>query len=432
MALSVARRRQRLHTLAHHFHSPRRSLASSAAAAAPSGMPAMAQFEFDLNGYCIVPSVFSPAEVAAANAGIDAHLSERYERRDSLRNTRSDTVMAGDGKTGRLDLGRCLEWPSPHSDVFRDVLAHPKLLPYFLALLGPGYRMDHLPLVLAQTQGSEGFQLHGGVTAPVSGAFQPHLEYSWRNGTMHNMLLGCTLQLVDHDEGDGGFCVVCEKLRVPPCRANFASSMLSACYVLPACLQVKGSHKANVAMPEEMVHGSAGTEHVYQPTTKAGDVILFSEAATVRKTGETAGVVGGGQPATLCCCCCCCWHECASQPPPLVYSIASVSSATQHGSLPWTRADKERRVALFRFAPATVAYGRNYSADATASWPAAMYEGLTEAQAAVLQPPYAGRLDRVLVHPDPVSGAPVVSVQERAPERKDFDRKVLGQTTIGL
>ena len=61
-----------------------------------------------------------------------------------------------------------------------------------------------------------------------------------------------------------------------------------------------------------------------------------------------------------------------------------------------------------------------------------MYEGLTEAQAAVLQPPYAGRLDRVLVHPDPVSGAPVVSVQERAPEKKDFDKKVLGQTTIGL
>jgi hypothetical protein len=61
--------------------------------------------------------------------------------------------------------------------------------------------------VLAQNTGAEGFQLHGGVTAPVTGKFQPHLEYSYRHGTMHNMLIGCTLQLVDHDPGDGGFCI---------------------------------------------------------------------------------------------------------------------------------------------------------------------------------------------------------------------------------
>ena len=103
-------------------------------------------------------------------------------------------------------------------------------------------------------------------------------------------------------------------------------------------------------MPEEMVHGHEATEHVYQPATKAGDVLIFSEAAT-------------------------------------------------HGSLPWTRADKQRRIPLFRFSPGNVAYGRNYMAVGQATWPEKMYNGLTEAQAAVLQPPFAGRMDRQLVVP---------------------------------
>ena len=250
----------------------RRSVTSAATqAAAPlDAMPEQDKFLFDLNGYdvvlhcvckeltlmrrgcsyVVVKGVFSAGEVAAANAAVDAHLDQQLERRAGLRNTRENTAMSGDGRTGRLDLGRCLEWASPHSDVFRSLLAHPRMVPYFHELLGKGYRMDHLPLVLAQNVGAEGFQLHGGVTAPVTGKFQPHLEYSFRHGTMHNMLLGCTIQLVDHDPGDGGFCIV------------------------------KGSHKANYAMSEAMVHGLEGSEHIYQPMTQAGDVLLFSEAAT--------------------------------------------------------------------------------------------------------------------------------------------------------
>jgi hypothetical protein len=51
-------------------------------------------------------------------------------------------------------------------------------------------------------------------------------------------------------------------------------------------------------------------EHLYQPTTKAGDVVLWSEA-------------------------------------------------TVHGATPW-RAPHERRIALYRFAPANMGYGRGY------------------------------------------------------------------------
>ena len=54
--------------------------------------------------------MFSAEEVAAANAAVDAHVGEQLERGTGLRNTRDNTAMSGDGATGRLDLGRCLEW----------------------------------------------------------------------------------------------------------------------------------------------------------------------------------------------------------------------------------------------------------------------------------------------------------------------------------
>ena len=305
------------------------------------------------------PRVSSRAEIAAANAAIDARMDKLYERKGiGLRNSKPDTPMSGDGVTGRRDLGRCLEWPSPDGDLFRRLLAHPTLLPYYNELCGSGYRMDHLPLVLAQDYRSEGFQLHGGAIAPVTGRYQPHLEYSCRNRTMHNMLLGCTVQLCDHDDGDGGFCIV------------------------------RGSHKANFAMPDAMVHGASAQEHIYQPVTEAGDVLLFTEAAV-------------------------------------------------HGALPWTRRDKQRRVALFRFAPATVAYGRNYCAEGNIDWPGQLLHGvsslLSDAERAVLQPPYTARLDRPVLVPDAAaSGGVSTRVETRSRQKKEFDEKVLGQNSIGL
>lgn len=45
------------------------------------------------------------------------------------------------------------------------------------------------------------------------------------------------------------------------------------------------------------------------------------------------------------------------------------TEAATHGTLPW-KAQHQRRVVIYRFAPATMAYGRAY----TPSWPAAMME----------------------------------------------------------
>lgn len=158
------------------------------------------------------------------------------------------------------------------------------------------------------------------------------------NGEFYNSLLAMSVQLSDHNAGDGGFCVV------------------------------RGSHKINFPVPTTFMHGQDAQEHLYQPITHAGDVVFFSEA-------------------------------------------------TVHVALPWT-ADHERRIALYRFAPSTAAYSRSYVPE----WPAAMLDGLSPLESAVLDPPYANRLDRPIVCP----GMESIAVNSRSQEKKDFDREVFG------
>eukprot|EP00929_Paragymnodinium_shiwhaense_P090278 TRINITY_DN50434_c0_g1_i1.p1 TRINITY_DN50434_c0_g1~~TRINITY_DN50434_c0_g1_i1.p1 ORF type:complete len:333 (-),score=52.54 TRINITY_DN50434_c0_g1_i1:131-1129(-) len=301
----------------------------------PSGLTPEERFFFDLNGFIILRGVLSPQEVKAANAAIDAHKQDICERMGELRNTKAGSPLSGDGKSGRRDLAGIMEWPGQDSVVFKSLLAHPKLVPYLLELLGDGYRMDHLPFVILQNKGSEGFSLHGG-PLNAKGKLNPTLQYRCEDGAFYNSLMAMSVQLSDHGPGDGGFCAV------------------------------RGSHKMKFPMPAAFQHGEAFQEHLYQPVTKAGDVVFFSEA-------------------------------------------------TVHGAMPWT-ADHERRVALYRFAPCTSAYGRAYYPE----WPSAMLEGLTPAQRAVLEPPYALRLDRPLVR----AGSDEVTIQSRSEAKKAFDREV--------
>lgn len=138
-----------------------------------------------------------------------------------------------------------LEWED--GGTFREVLAHPKLIPYYHLLLGEGYRMDHLPLLISQVDGSEGFCLHGG---PIKGDHEPNffLQYDVKGGVIRNSLLAVAVQLTDVAAGDGGFAVL------------------------------RGSHKANFRTPESIVHGQEYQDRLFQPQTEAGDVVLFSEA----------------------------------------------------------------------------------------------------------------------------------------------------------
>jgi ectoine hydroxylase-related dioxygenase (phytanoyl-CoA dioxygenase family) len=300
------------------------------------------RYLFDLNGYVVVRGVLTPEQVQAANQAIDDHAHEFIQRSDGpLRNAIAGTKLAGSGP-GRKDLGRVLEWGSPQSDVFKEILAHPQLLPLFHGILGKGYRMDHLPFVIAQDKGAEGFQLHGGTVDCVSGEYSPHLAYICHHGMIRSALLGCSVVLTDHNEGDGGFCVV------------------------------PGSHKANFKMPKGMVDGEHYAEFIRQPVTKAGDVVLFSEG-------------------------------------------------TVHGALPWRPEARQRRVCLYRFSPATCAYGRSYFGHEGGGWPAAMYDNLTDSQRAVLEPPYANRLDRPNIIADQS-----IEITTRNERKKQHDREVFG------
>ena len=307
----------------------------------PTEMSEAERYLFDLNGFIIVRNVLTPKEVAACHAAINRHEDEAIPRSDpTLRNAVEGSPMYGSGPP-RLDLGGIFEWGTD-STVFKSILAHPRLVPLFHGLLGKGYRLDHIPFILMNNKGGEGFQLHGGTVDCNSGEYNSNLAYTCHNGSIRSNLLGCNVMLVDHDAGDGGFCVV------------------------------PGSHKSNFKMPEGMVDGMNHSEYIIQPQTKAGDVVLFSEG-------------------------------------------------TVHGAMGWN-SDTQRRCALYRFAPATMAYGRSYFQDDASKstvWPEKFYDDLNSAQRAVLEPPYANRLDRANIRKD-LS----VEITQRSERKKQHDKDV--------
>ena len=102
-------------------------------------------------------------------------------------------------------MGGMLEWDTPDGDPFRAVLAHPRLTPVLNQLVGVGHRMDHLPLLISQTQGAEGFKFHGGATEP---------DGSWAFDLAYQVsalgLASSSLFLVDvspERRGRTGFCL---------------------------------------------------------------------------------------------------------------------------------------------------------------------------------------------------------------------------------
>jgi hypothetical protein len=122
-------------------------------------------------------------------------------------------------------------------------------------------------------------------------------------------------------------------------------------------------------MPQGMVDGESYAEYIIQPETKAGDVVLFSEG-------------------------------------------------TVHGAKAWT-SNRERRTCLYRFSPATNVYGRSYFGNEGGGWPPAMYDGLSPAERAVLEPPYANRLDRPNINAD---GS--IEIISRSEKKKAHDQNV--------
>lgn len=102
------------------------------------------KYIFDLNGFFVVRNAFDTSMVARANEAIDAYAEEMHERTGKLRTSglygRESTPLAGDGTTGRKDVGGMLGWAAPHREPFRELLCHPTVARVLTTLLGVGYR----------------------------------------------------------------------------------------------------------------------------------------------------------------------------------------------------------------------------------------------------------------------------------------------------
>ena len=100
----------------------------------------------------------------------------------------------------------------------------------------------------------------------------------------------------------------------------------------------------------------------------------------------------------------------ASPPPPAPPPPPTLRPRAAQGAL------EERRIALYRFTSATMAYGRGY----LDSWPEALLADMTQAERAVLEPPYSRRLDRRVVSGDGAAAVPA----PRDPRKLALDESI--------
>ena len=138
-----------------------------------------------------------------------------------------------------------LGWPPPYREPFRRLLVHPTVVSRLNEFSGSGFRLDHGPLLISATEGTEGHYLHG------SGEpFSPATWYHQQNGKIYCRGITVAWQLTDCNPGDGGFAVI------------------------------PGSHKTCEPTPPEIRSLAEYGELVVQPALRAGDVLFFAETAT--------------------------------------------------------------------------------------------------------------------------------------------------------
>ena len=180
------------------------------------------KFRFDLEGYLIIPGVLSLAECTQLSELSDA-VWPRQPHDEAFRRTAQVSLWGNN---------------------FRNLMDHPKVLPYLIDLIGPRVRLDHDYAIYMQ-KGAPSQPIHGG---PMR--YESDHWYHYNDGVIRNGLMVATWALTDAKAGDGGF--VC----------------------------VPGSHKTNFInlLPTDAQSQEVMPEYVRQPAVKAGDVILFTEA----------------------------------------------------------------------------------------------------------------------------------------------------------
>ncbi|MFT5370107.1 MAG: ectoine hydroxylase-related dioxygenase (phytanoyl-CoA dioxygenase family) [Candidatus Latescibacterota bacterium] len=168
-------------------------------------------YTFDIAGYLHVPGVLAKAEVGRLNAAINS--------------------------AGKLE--GMLRWDAEQRDPFRDLLIQPQLVWYLNQIVGPGFRLDCEPEILCNETCD--------TSAPLVGGNEPRdpgLAYYHQNNRRFCERVRVVWVLEDVNAGEGGF------------------------------MMVPGSHKSNVATPEDILTGADDKDFLWQPVLKAGDLLI--------------------------------------------------------------------------------------------------------------------------------------------------------------
>lgn len=196
---------------------------------------------FDSNGYLVIKRVLTNQEIDACNYAIDSHRQQFKLHPGGL----ADNIDILAGAFGRSELRHMLSWPPPEGDIFRKLLVHPLVVSFLTDLCGRGFRLDAGPAVFESYKGTEGERLHG--------SNEPFEVATWYENTSSDIYcrsINVAWQLYDIGEGTGGFVII------------------------------PGSHKSKWPKPRDVDNIVHRENLVYQPTMDAGDVLLFTGAAT--------------------------------------------------------------------------------------------------------------------------------------------------------
>ena len=200
------------------------------------------KFLLDLQGFLHVEGFLTAEEVLTLNEAVDANVDEEAE---GFFPERAEYGGGMDGQFGKGHVDGMLTWEQPWCQPFRDMLAHPKLIPVSQHPLRS--RLENGPLAVHQFCRER----HGAVTActvsPVE-FFDGAQFYHYANGEIRTGLAVFQFQLADINPGDGGLAVI------------------------------PGSHKANFKCPKDIMLYSANQEVVHNVAGKAGDMAIFLEA----------------------------------------------------------------------------------------------------------------------------------------------------------
>jgi ectoine hydroxylase-related dioxygenase (phytanoyl-CoA dioxygenase family) len=200
------------------------------------------KFLFDLQGFLHVEGLLTADEVKAMNDAVDANAEDENAEGYFTKSKHYGGGM--EGEYNARDVAGMLTWEKPYCLPFRELIAHPRVIPYLNTLFGRGWRMDELPFIRIARKGTGGHGLHGATNVEYDGGQM----YRYTNGDIRTGMAVFQFQLADINPGDGGITVV------------------------------PGSHKANFHCPDDILLYNSDQQAVRNVGGKAGDMVIFLEA----------------------------------------------------------------------------------------------------------------------------------------------------------